>query len=135
MSKSLLYTVNDATQDVAIDGIINLGTIVRKFGQNLNLAGNGIQVCGPGYYEFDVSITLEPDAAGTVTVTGYENNVPIQGAVASNTVATAADPTNLSLDFVVRQFCSCCESLSNITLKLSENAAAVTNIAVVAEKL
>ena len=135
MSKSLLYTVNDATQDVAINGIINLGTIVRKFGQNLNLAGNGIQVCGPGYYKFDVSITLEPDAAGTVTVTGYENNVPIQGAIASNTVAAAADPTNLSLDFVVRQFCSCCEGLSNIVLKLSENAAAVTNIAIVAEKL
>ena len=135
MSRAAIYTVNDSIQTVAEGGIINLGTIVRKFGCNLNLAGTGLQISGPGYYKFSVSITAEPDAVGQITVTAYENNNPVQGAVTASAVATANDPVSLSLDFIIRQPCSCCEGLSNLIFKLSDNAANITNIAIVGEKL
>ena len=52
MSKAMIYTVNESTQTVTENGNIGLGTIVRRFGCNLNLAGSGIQVMGSGYYKF-----------------------------------------------------------------------------------
>ena len=131
MSRAAIYTVNESSQTVAEDGVINLGTIVRKFGCNLNLAGTGIQIMGPGYYRFDSSITL----ARNVTVTAYLDNMPVQGAVATAEATAAGDVLNLDLDFVIRQSCSCCEGLSNLVFKVSENAADVSNIAIVGEKL
>jgi hypothetical protein len=135
MSRAAIYTVNESSQTVAEDGVINLGTIVRKFGCNLNLAGTGIQIMGPGYYRFDSSITLAPDAAGNITVTAYLDNMPVQGAVATAEATAAGDILNLDLDFIIRQSCPCCEGLSNLVFKVSENAADVSNIAIVGEKL
>ena len=48
MSKSAIYTVNPATQEVAVDGVINLGSIIRRYGPNLNLNGVGISISGMG---------------------------------------------------------------------------------------
>ena len=135
MSKSAIYVVNQSTQDVAVDGIINLGTIVRRYGPNLNLAGNAIQISGAGYYEVKVSATIAPTAEGEVTITGYLDNVAVQGATATETAAAAGDFVNLSLSFITRQPCRCCEALENLTFVLTGTAANVTNMAVVVEKL
>lgn len=135
MSKSAIYTANTSTQDVAIDGIISPGTIVRRFGPNITLSGNALQIAGAGYYEIEASITLEPSTTDAVTVTMYKDGVPVQGATASSTVATANDPTNLSITSLVREFCNCCEGLSNLTFVLTDTPASVTNIAIVVEKL
>lgn len=135
MSKAIIYTVNESAQTVAENGNIGLGTIVRRFGCNLNLAGSGIQVMGNGYYKFYSTITLQPTEVGEITVTAYQDNVPIQGAIATETVAAAGDSVNLNLAFVLRQPCTCCESLSNVVFRISQNGATVSNIAVVGEKL
>ena len=135
MSKSIIYTANQSVQDVAIDGVFNLGTIIRRFGPNLNLAGNGIQICGGGYYDIDASFTLTPAAAGDLTVTAYLDNVAIPGATATGSAAAAGDYVNLSIDGVVREGCSCCEGLSSLTFVLTGTAASATNIAVKVEKL
>lgn len=135
MAKSALYTVNQSAQNVAVSGIINLGTIARRFGQNLNLNGDGITVAGAGYYEVNASITVAPTAAGNVTVTMYKDGVPVQGASASETAAAANDLVNLSITSIVRENCPCCESISNLTFVLTGTAAAVSNIATTTEKL
>lgn len=135
MAKSALYTVNQSAQNVAVNGIINLGTIARRFGQNLNLNGDGITVAGAGYYEVNASITVAPTAAGNVTVTMYKDGVPVQGASASETAAAANDLVNLSITSIVRENCPCCESISNLTFVLTGTAAAVSNIATTTEKL
>ena len=111
MSKSAIYTANTSTQDVAVNGVITPGTIVRRFGCNLGLAGNAIQIAGAGYYDIDASITLAPTTAGDVTVTAYLDNVAIQGATASSTAADADEIINLSISSVVRQACQCCEDV------------------------
>ncbi len=135
MSKSALYTANTSAQNVAINGIINPGTIVRRFGQGVTLSGNAIQLCNSGYYDFAASITVSPTAAGNVTVSLLKDGVAVQGATATATAAAENDFVNLSIDCLIRQNCSCCEGLSNLTLVLSGTASSVTNVATVTEKI
>jgi hypothetical protein len=135
MSKSAIYTANTSNQTVDVNGIINLGTIVRRYGPNVNLSGNAIQIDGAGYYDIDVSVTAAPTAAGAVTVTMYENGVAIQGASATSSTTTANNSVNISITSLVREFCSCCEGLSNLTFVLSGTEAVVSNIAVVVKKI
>lgn len=135
MSKSAIYTTNQSVQSVAINGIIAPGTVIRRFGCNFNLSGNAIRIAGEGYYEFNTSITLAPTTEGEVTVTAYKDGVAIPGAIASETAAAAGDLVNLSLDFILREGCPCCDSGSNITFVLTGTAASVTNIAITGDKL
>lgn len=135
MSKSAIYTVNESSQNITPNGTIGLGSVIRRFGPNLCLSGNAIQVNGSGYYDIDANITVAPTAAGNVTVTALKDNVPIPGAIASETAAAANDPINLSISALVREMCPCCDATSNITFELTGTASAVSNIAVVVEKL
>ena len=135
MSKSALYVANTSSQEVSVDGIIVPGTIVRRFGPNLGLAGNAIQIAGAGYYEINASITVAPTTEGEVTVTIFKDGVALQGATATETAAAAGDSVNLSISALVREFCSCCDGLTNLTFVLTGTASTVTNIAIVVEKL
>ena len=134
MSKSLIYTANTSNQVLAIDGIINQGTVVRRFGPNLALSGNAIQIAGAGYYDIDASFVVAPTAAGEVTITAFLNNVAIPGATATATVAAAGDFVTLPINAVIREACQCCEGLSNLTFVLTGTAANVPNSAIVVEK-
>lgn len=135
MSRSAIYTTNPSVQAVAINGIIDPGTVIRRFGCNLQLSGNAIREEGEGYYEYNVSATVAPTAIGTVTITAFKNGVAIPGATASESVATANTPVNLSLNFMLREPCACCDGGSNITFVLTGTASNVNNIAIVAEKI
>ena len=134
MSRSLVYTANTSTQVLAVDSIINPGTVIRRFGPNLNLSGNAIQIAGGGYYTIDSSFVVAPTAAGEVTITAYLNNVAIPGATASATVAAGGDFVTLPITVAFREACQCCEGLSNLTFVLTGTAANVTNSAIVVEK-
>lgn len=135
MSKSALYTANTSNQTIQDNGIISPGTIIRRFGPNINLVGNAIQITGAGYYEFNSSITIAPTAEGEVTVAIYKDGVPIQGATATETAAAAGDNINLSISAIVREFCSCCDGLSNFTFVLTGVESTIINIAATVEKL
>jgi len=135
MSRSAIYTVNQSAQNVAVNGTLNLGSVIRRFGPNLTMSGNAIQISGAGYYDIDASITLAPSAAGNVTITAFVDNVAIPGATVTGSVATANDPVNLSLSSLFREGCPCCEGLSNLTFVLTGTAASVTNVAIVVEKI
>jgi hypothetical protein len=135
MSKSALYVANTSNQTVQVDGIITPGTIVRRYGPNIGLAGNAIQIAGAGYYEINASLTAEATAAGEITVTVYKDGVPLQGATATETAAAVGDFVNLSISAIVREFCSCCDGLTNLTFVLTENDATITNVAITVEKL
>ena len=135
MSKSALYVANTSNQTVQVDGIITPGTIVRRYGPNVGLAGNAIQIAGAGYYEINASLTAEATAAGEITVTVYKDGVPLQGATATETAAAVGDFVNLSISAIVREFCSCCDGLTNLTFVLTGNDATITNVAITVEKL
>lgn len=105
--KSALYTAMQTPTAIPVDGILPLGSIIRRYGCDANLNGNAVNITNAGYYDVDVSVTVAPTAAGTVTVTLVKDGVPIPGATASAAAAAGA-PTVLSFPALVRQ--PCCAS-------------------------
>ena len=133
MSKSLIQVANQSTQAVAEDSIIGLGSTQRRFGCNLRLSGNGIEVSGAGYYTVVADVTVAPTAAGIVSVGVYNNGVQIPGAISSGAVATAANPITLPINTTIRQGC-CCDSADNLTLVLITGEGNVQNVSMRVEK-
>ena len=127
MSRSLIQTANQSAQTVAANSIIGLGSVQRRFGCNLRLSGNGIEISGEGYYTIDCDVSVAPTAAGNVTVALYNNGVQIPGAIAYGSVSTALNPVTLSMNTTVRQGC-CCDSADNLTCVLIAGAGTVNNI-------
>ena len=133
MGKSLIQTTNQSQQNVAVNSIISLGSVLRRYGCNLRLSGNGIEVTGEGYYKIDSNVSVSPTAAWPVTVALYNNGVQIPGAIAYGSVSTAGNPITLPLETTIRQAC-CCDSADNITCVLLGGAGVVDNISVRVEK-
>ena len=132
MSKSLIQVANQSQQTVADNSIINLGSTQRRYGCNLRLSGNGIEVDGAGYYKIDGTVSVSPTAAGPVTVALYNNGVQVPGVIAYGT-GTADDPLTLPLVGTIRQGC-CCDSADNLTLVLIEGAGTISNVSLRVEK-
>lgn len=130
--KSALYTALQTPTAVAVDGVIPLGSIIRRYGCDANLNGNAVNITNAGYYDVDVSITVAPTAAGTVTATLVKDGVAIPGATASAAAAAGA-PTVLSFPALVRQ--ACCASGSALTLVLTGAAATVNNVALRVQRI
>ena len=131
--KSAIYTANSTATVTAVGSAIPFGSIIRRFGQNIDLSGTAINICGRGYYDVDISVTANATTAGTVTVTLFKDGVAVPGATASATASAAGDAVNLSIEALVREMC--CDSTSTLTLVLTGAAATVTNVAAVVEKL
>ncbi|MBR3160999.1 MAG: hypothetical protein IKF14_18410 [Atopobiaceae bacterium] len=133
--KSAIHTVN-TNADVAANGQIPFGSIVRRFGQDVDLQGSDIVCCGRGYYDCDCSVTLAPVAAGDVGIQLYADGNPIPGAFAQGT-GTAGDPLNLCVTALVRQRCCGATSVSLrlVTPTGITTGATVANASMVIEKL
>lgn len=127
MSRAVIYVSNSNNQTVSENGIISLGGVVRRYGCNCQLNGNAITLTGTGYYDISASITLVPSAAGTVTVTAYQDGVPLQGATASATVAGASTSVNLSVIGIARLICP--NAGSNLALVLTGVESDISNVA------
>lgn len=133
MSKSAIYTTNTTAPTIAVDGIIPVGTTTRRYGCNIRQDGNAITICGQGYYLVNVSATVTPAAAGTVSVTAQKDGVAIVGATGSETVAAVSSAANISITAIVRNACGCDSSI--LSFILGGVAAVVDNFAVTVEKL
>jgi hypothetical protein len=132
MSKSAIYTTNVSNPTVAVGGIVPVGSTTRRYGCNIRQDGNAITLCGQGYYLVNVSATVAPTAAGTVSLTAQKDGVAIIGATAAQTVA-ANGVANLNIAAIVRNACGCDGSL--LSLVLDGVASVVNNLAVTVEKL
>ena len=133
MGKSLIQTVNQSSQVVAANSIIDLGSVIRRFGCNLRLNGNAVEVSGEGYYTIDCNVTLAPTTAGNVTVALYRNGVAVTGATATGSVSTAGNPITLPIQATIREGC-CCDGGSSLTLVLVAGASTVSNVAMRVDK-
>ena len=133
MSKSLIQTVNQSSQVVAANSIIDLGSVIRRFGCNLRLNGNAIEVDGAGYYTIDCNVTVAPTVAGNVQVAIYKNGVPLTGATATGSVSTAGNPVTLPIQTTIREGCNC-DGGTSLTLVLVTGASTVSNVALRVEK-
>ena len=130
--KSALYAAMQTPTAVAVDGVIPLGSLIRRYGCNVALNGNAVNITGAGYYDVDASVTVTPAAAGTVTITLYKDGVAVPGATASETAA-ANGTVNLSIPPLVRQVCWAAGSA--LTLVLTGVAATVNNVALRVQRI
>ncbi len=126
MARSLIQTANQSTQAVAAESIIGLGSTQRRYGCDLRLSGNGIEVTGNGYFTADLDVSVSPTAAGPVTVALYKNGTAIPGAIAYTT-GTAGNPVSVSINTTIRRGC-CCDEADNLTAVLVEGAGDVNNV-------
>ena len=133
MSKALIQVANQSAQAVAVNSVISLGSVQRRFGCNCRLSGNAIEISGEGYYIIDASVSVAPTAAGNVTVALFNNGVQVTGGVAYGSVGTAGDPTALPIVATIREGC-CCEGADSLTLVLLEGAGTVQNVSMRVEK-
>ena len=130
--KSALYAAMQTPTAVAVDGVIPLGSLIRRYGCDVALNGNAVNITGAGYYDVDASVTVSPAAAGTVTITLYKDGVAVPGATASETAA-ANGTVDLSIPALVRQVC--CAAGSALTLVLTDAAATVNNVALRVQRI
>lgn len=137
--KSALYTAMQTPTAVAVDGVIPLGSLIRRYGCDITLNGNAVNIVGKGYYDVgkgyydvDTSITVAPTAAGTVTATLYKDGVAVPGATASAAGAAGA-PVVLAFPALVRQ--ACCASGASLTLVLTGAASTVSNVALRVQRI
>lgn len=134
MSRSLIQTANQSTQNIAENSIISLGSVQRRYGCNLRLSGNAIEADGEGYYTAICNVSVAPTVAGPVTVALYNNGVQIPGAIAYGAVSTAGNSVTLPIEATIRQGCRC-DSADNLTCVLIAGAGVVRNIAMRVEKV
>mgnify|MGYP004445840171 FL=1 len=130
--KSALYAAMQTPTAVAVDGVIPLGSLIRRYGCDVALNGNAVNITGAGYYDVDASVTVTPIAAGTVSITLYKDGVAVPGATASETAA-ANGTVDLSIPALVRQVC--CAAGSALTLVLTGAAATVNNVALRVQRI
>ena len=132
MSRAFIYCANANAQLVAANGVINPGTIVRRYGCAFGINGDALSIEGEGYYSIDGTVTVAAAAADDLTVTLYKDGTPIPGAAATVTVETIGDIVTLPILAGIRK--TCCDSgVSNITAVLSAEGT-VENFALRAEK-
>lgn len=130
--KSALYAVMQTPTAVAVDGVIPLGSLIRRYGCDVTLNGNAVNITGAGYYDVDASVTVALAAAGTVTATLFKDGVAVPGATASASGAAGA-PVVLAFPALVRQ--ACCASGAALTLVLTGAVATVNNVAMRVQRI
>lgn len=130
--RSVLYAINSNTQSVAAGGIASVDTVIRRAGNNIDLAGNGIRITGAGFYEVLVSLDFTA-AAGAATIQLLQDNVPVRGAVAIRTTAAGTTYT-VTIPAVVREYCAC-NGGSILTVQVNGVAAEILSQSVIVEKL
>lgn len=133
MSKALGYYTFSGEQNVLAGGTLPLTNTIRQYGKNITLNNNGVLIhnaCGEmaaGYYSVATNATITASAAGTATVTLYQDDQPVPAA--TQTVTTTADGiTHFSFTAPVRVFCG--QTQSTLTLRVSGQNVSVTNTAI-----
>lgn len=132
MSKSLIYTAMTAPVDMLANGVIPLGTAVRRYGCDVNQNGNGVTLSTQGYYNVHANVSVAATAAGAISATLFVDGVAYPGAVATVTAAAAGDVVTLPIDAIVRV--GCCDGVKSLTLVLSAEGT-VQNVAMSVERV
>lgn len=92
----LIGTKNIGTQTVLPDGVVNIGSVYRKFCKKntcgvttFSRTANDISLQQEGVYHITATLVGSGDVAGVITVQLYVNGEPISGVFSSETITTA----------------------------------------------
>lgn len=133
MSRSVICVANTSSQEVSDGGTLALGNATRRYGCNCQNNGNSITLNGTGYYDISVTVVAVPSAAGTLTLTVYQDDKPLPAATASETVSATDTTVTLTIaDVIARNVC--CQQVSNISFTLSGVASTVNSMLTTVQK-
>lgn len=91
----LLGVKNIGTQTVLADGIVNIGSVYRKYCKKINgittfsATSNGVSLQQEGIYHITATLVGSGNVAGVVSVQLSENGQLVDGAFSSETITTA----------------------------------------------
>lgn len=92
----LLGVKNTGTQTVLADGVINIGSVYRKYCKKnacgfpaFSRTANDVSLQHSGIYHLTAIFVVSAPAAGTITVQLLQNGEAADGAFASETITTA----------------------------------------------
>ncbi len=124
----LIGTKNTTSQTVPTGGLINLGSVYRKYCKKnscgvktFEFTNNAIALQQQGMYLVKVSATFTGTAAGTATIQLLENGVAVPGVLASQTITTAGtEIRSISFDYFVLVDSTCLlGNVSTVTKNIS----------------
>ena len=107
-ANELIGIRNTATQDVVVNGLVNLGSVYRRFIEKskcscvptLTSDGTSVTLNRRGIYHITITAIVSAPVAGDVTLQLEENGVVIPGAIATETIATATTEfRTLTIDY------------------------------------
>ena len=134
----MISSYNNASQEVAINGLLTFTTDRILTGCTATRNGQTFQLNKPGYYY----VTFNADGAATtavgdIVVVLQNNGVAVPGAIATFTTTVADDATNLAFSTIIRVPPSCCavDNTANLTLVNTGVAATYTNVNINITKL
>lgn len=131
--KSQILAVNTTAGTAITNGGTYVpSSVIRRYGQKCQLAGDGIQASGCGYFSVTATATVISSAAAIVKATVLKDGAPIPGATASASAA-AGEVVTLPLATIVRNRCDC--DASNITIQISGGATTSQNLSIRVEKM
>lgn len=110
----LLGLKNTTTQTIPAEGLIDFGTVYRKYIARgyANSCLDTSSTTAPtlaqkGMYHITVTVTFTADAAGDVTLQLLENSIPVPGAISVETVTTAdTQVITTTFDYIVLVSCA-----------------------------
>ena len=123
----LLGTKNTTLQTIPAGGLLNPGTVYRRYcrknscgTKTFDIVGNAYSLQHQGMYKITVSATFTASAAGDVTLQLTENSTPIPGALATETITTAdTEIRSVSFDYVVLVDSNCLLNTNSIIESIS----------------
>jgi hypothetical protein len=131
--KSGIYAVNTTVgSSLAVDSIYSPNTVIRKFGDNIRLAGNGIVIKGAGYYKINAIVSVLVPTAGDVVATLYKDGVAVSGATATASTSANNDYAIIPITALIRVGCNCEDAV--LTVVMSGSATTSNNLAITVEK-
>ncbi len=133
-NNSLIYLTTPSTATVTADGVLPLTTIVRRRGQSIQQSNDSVVLGAPGYYHVTVNATFTAPVAGDVTFELRQDNLPVSGGTATQTIATAeTEVRSISFESTIRV--PCCGA--PVTLSVVNTGVAITtsNISLAVEYL
>ena len=140
----LLGTRNSTTQELAVDALINFGSVYRRYVKcdckPFNVNGTSIALQSAGVYHLTAVITFTAPAAGDVTFQLYENGFPNPNAIVTTSVTTADTEVNtVVMDVYVlvnnTNVLNTVSALKNITIVNTGVDSEVTNVVVNIDKV
>lgn len=143
----LLGTRNTSDQTLAVDAVVNLGEVYRRYCKRINgyraFEFNGISVSlqHSGIYHITAAITFTAPAPGIIEFQLTENGVALPGAIATETITTATTETKTTvIDFYVLVDSGCVLGspttlIKNIAIQNTGLASTVTNVVFNVEKV